>query len=391
MRVHGLYEKQVGPSLYEKQAGVLGALGHLLGTAGAGHLGTNAVGLAAHHHSNVGDFLAHRGLQHGLDGQHLSPVARQSIKSIFGPESLITYEAGHGLAQKLIEASPHPDDRLRNMWGLLQQHVAGGTPVFGPLQKAVAHHVSGTAPVAGGTGRFSDAYAKALDHLTARPMHGMETGAQKVVKNLRDAVPAALFAGLDAVASGGVPAGAIGHAGWNGVRQLAGHTDVGQKLVAKEVVKGFAGERTGKLEALAYNLGASPAYLDARRLGERAAQHGAEVNQVARHPQARAAARAAMAGDGVDRLRQVASAVAPGATPQHVEAFARVAPHAGRDPAQALRDHVTRNRAQVERQVERHIEKTLGEPKLRLLPHIKVEPAAPAATAPQYTPARAWF
>lgn len=389
---HGLYEKIATPTLYEKQAGVLGGLAHALGMAGAGHVSTNAAGLAAHHASNVGEVLAHRGLQHGLGGQRLTPVMKQSIKSIFGPESLINYEAAHGLAQRLLAESPHPDDRLKNMLALVEHGIAHGTPVARPMQQALEHHLRGSAPHAGGLGPASDAYAKILDRLTSRPLHGMETGAQRLAKNLRDAVPAALFVGADAALSGGVPTGAAGHALWNGARQAAGHTDIGQKLLAQEVVKGLEGAHLGKAETLAYDLGASPAFLDARRVAARAAGHAPEVDGAA------AAARR-MGGVDADRVRQAREAVNSARTARSdahgvaglggveraaaaAEAHLRGGIAAARPPSEMLRERLRTDRAGVTREVERHLEKTLGEPKLRLLPHIKVEPTGvPAPNA----------
>lgn len=89
--------------------GILGALGHGLATGVAGHVGANVVGMAGHH-GNIGEIMAHRGLQHALTGSKMNPAAEFSIKHLFGPEALSGYHAAHAAGAKLKDL---PTDQMR--------------------------------------------------------------------------------------------------------------------------------------------------------------------------------------------------------------------------------------------------------------------------------------
>lgn len=264
--MHELYRRintPYGP-LRKEASGILGGLMHGLGMGAAGHAGTNFFGMKAHHHSNIGEVLAHRGFQHGLLEQRISPVMEQSIKSVFGPESLINYHAAVEAGKHFVTKAPHPDQR-RNALLLATQHtLPHDLPVLSQLQSAMNHELQGTSPALKAEGLSAKAYSKVLNWLTNNPVTGMETKAQAAWKHLKGVGPAAMMVGGD-VAMSGAPFGAMAHFGWNGMRQGAAATDLGHRVAADQIVKGLSGgvpKSTTK-----WDIGLSPAYLDGQRLG----------------------------------------------------------------------------------------------------------------------------
>jgi hypothetical protein len=264
--VHEIYRRINTPyaPLRKEASGILGGLAHGLGMGVAGHAGTNFLGMKAHHHSNIGEVLAHRGFQHGLLEQRISPVMEQSIKSVFGPESLINYHAAVEAGKHFVTKAPNPDQR-RNALLLATQHaLPHDMPVLSQLQSAMNHELQGTAPTLNAKGLSASVYGKILDSLTNNPVTGMETKAQAAWKHLKGAGPAAAMVGAD-VGMSGVPLGALAHFGWNGMRQGAAATDIGQRIAADQIAKGLSGgvpKSTTK-----WDIGLSPAYLDGQRFG----------------------------------------------------------------------------------------------------------------------------
>jgi hypothetical protein len=191
--VHEIYRRINTPyaPLRKEASGILGGLAHGLGMGVAGHAGTNFLGMKAHHHSNIGEVLAHRGFQHGLLEQRISPVMEQSIKSVFGPESLINYHAAVEAGKHFVTKAPNPDQR-RNALLLATQHaLPHDMPVLSQLQSAMNHELQGTAPTLNAKGLSASVYGKILDSLTNNPVTGMETKAQAAWKHLKGAGPAA--------------------------------------------------------------------------------------------------------------------------------------------------------------------------------------------------------
>lgn len=264
--MHEIYRRINTPyaPLRKEASGILGGLVHGLGMGVVGHAGTNFLGMKAHHHSNIGEVLAHRGFQHGLLEQRISPVMEQSIKSVFGPESLINYHAAVEAGKHFVTKAPNPDQR-RNALLLATQHtLPHDMPVLSQLQSAMNHELQGTAPTLNAKGMSATLYGKILDSLTNNPVTGMETKAQAAWKHLKGAGPAAAMVGAD-VAMSGAPLGAMAHFGWNGMRQGAAATDIGQRIAAKQLVDGArhgVPKNTTKLD-----IAVSPAFLDAQRAG----------------------------------------------------------------------------------------------------------------------------
>lgn len=264
--VHEIYRRINTPyaPLRKEASGILGGLAHGLGMGVAGHAGTNFLGMKAHHHSNIGEVLAHRGFQHGLLEQRISPVMEQSIKSVFGPESLINYHAAVEAGKHFVTKAPNPDQR-RNALLLATQHtLPHDLPVLSQLQSAMNHELQGTSPALKAEGLSAKAYSKVLNWLTNNPVTGMETKAQAAWKHLKGVGPAAAAVGFDTAVSG-APLGALAHFGWNGMRQGAAATDLGHRVAADQIVKGLRGgvpKSTTK-----WDIGLSPAYLDGQRLG----------------------------------------------------------------------------------------------------------------------------
>ncbi len=264
--MHELYRRintPYGP-LRKEASGILGGLVHGLSMGAVGHAGTNFLGMKAHHHSNIGEVLAHRGFQHGLLEQRISPVMEQSIKSVFGPESLINYHAAVEAGKHFVTKAPHPDQR-RNALLLATQHtLPHDLPVLSQLQSAMNHELQGTSPALKAEGVSAKVYSTLLDKLTNNPVTGMETKAQAAWKHLQGAGPAAAMVGAD-VAMSGAPLGAMAHFGWNGMRQGAAATDIGQRVVAKQLVDGV--QKGVPKNTTKWDLAASPAFLDAQRTG----------------------------------------------------------------------------------------------------------------------------
>lgn len=251
-----------------KNASVLHALAHGAAMTLGGHVGTNAMGRAAHHGSNIAEILAHKGVQHGLlgAGTQITPARLQSIKMMFGPEATVPYELALKSARNLLEKVPNPEARrlaLQRMY----QHGTGleNVPVASDVRKAIAHELAGTSPALQAQTRGAKIYGKLLDHLSKPTTNELQTGAQKVVKNITGAAPLAGFVAADAAASAGIPIGAIGHMGWNLTRQGAVHTPVGKRLLGDEVRKGLRGQQVSKTKEFVIDHLMSPAYLDARR------------------------------------------------------------------------------------------------------------------------------
>lgn len=245
-------------------AGLLGAALFGLG----GHLGVNTLGTKAHHYTNLGEVLAHRGFQHGLLNQAMPSTRLQTLKAIFGPESVVSYEQARNLAAKVVENAPHPDMR-RTALQLAHSKAAPlhGTPVLGDIAKAIGHELHETAPSLESSSRIGGAYAKAVEWLARPTMTGFETGAQRAVKNLAGAVPAAALFAAD---PGGVP----GHFAVNVGRQLVADSALGKKFVEQELNKGLSGQALSKGRKAVLQHIVSPAITDAREIGLHARQHG---------------------------------------------------------------------------------------------------------------------
>lgn len=255
LRHYGL-EKRSNPILH--------ALGVMLG----GHVGTNALGRVAHHGSNIAEHLAHQGFQHGLIGSQISPTRLQSMKSLLGPEAVMPYEAAHHAATELIKRAPNPVARGAAITSALSQgHLMAGAPIVDPVRAAMQHELAGTAPVLRGENRLSALYAKAVSRMGDHTMTGMETGAQRALKHVTGLAPAAGAVAAD-MATTGQPLGALFHFGWNGMRQAAGHTSIGQNMVANEIKAGLSNQRLSRTKELITDHLVSPAFLDARRMGQ---------------------------------------------------------------------------------------------------------------------------
>jgi hypothetical protein len=134
-------EKNAGiPAILGAIASKLPSLGHVAGTAAAGHIGTNALGRAAHHASNIGEVLAHKGFQHGLTDWQINPARKQALKMMFGPEALIPYEAAREAAAKAVQQAPGPIQRNQLLSGLLAKDISHA-PVLGHVQTAIKHEL----------------------------------------------------------------------------------------------------------------------------------------------------------------------------------------------------------------------------------------------------------
>lgn len=264
------------------------------GTMLGGHVGTNALGLAAHHNSNVNEQLSHLGFQHALIGSKITPARLQAMKSLLGPESTLAYEAAHGTGKMLVEQHPNPTARYAAMQAMLSgRNSVDGAPIADDVAKAIHHEVMGTQPVPRAEGRRAKFYNWATNRLAKNVTHGMETPAQKIYKGVTGIAPLGMAMAADTAATlGHAPLGAALHFGWNGLRQTAGHTPIGKRMMTNEFAAGLRGEKVSPLREKFYNYMVSPAFLDARRAG----QHLNSLS--ATHPQVLTAANQLIAERG---------------------------------------------------------------------------------------------
>lgn len=237
-------------------------LGTALLSALGGHFGTNLAGRAAHHGSNLAEIMAHKGFQHGLLGQQVHPARHLSIKSLLGPESMVTYEAARRAGEAAVKHAPNPVERaayLRGIHGAVStQPNLQHAPIIDPITRAVHHELSGTAPQIQAQGFASKAYSHLVDKLTNHVQTGFETGPQKALGMLQGAAPS-----LAAAAAEPIPM--AGHFAVNLGREVAGRTPMGKRFIRNELAAGLRGEMHSPAKSLAFDIGASPALLDARR------------------------------------------------------------------------------------------------------------------------------
>lgn len=257
--------------MLRKEASPLGVMLHALGLAGAGHVGTNAAGIAAHKGSNIAEVLAHKGMQHGLLEQKINPIRKQIMKMMLGPEALVPYELANEAGKKLVTRFPNPSERQIVLQSMLDGYHASGltahAPGVGALASAAAHEVAGTAPDLKGSGIASSIYGKLVNSLSNQVQTGMETPTQKVFGALAGAAPAVPMLAADAAAGHGIPFGALGHFGWNGIRQGAGATSTGEQWVGDQIAKGIKGQPMSKAKELAMSLAFSPAAVEPHHVG----------------------------------------------------------------------------------------------------------------------------
>jgi hypothetical protein len=244
---------------------------HALLMGAGGHVGSNALGRAAHHSSNLADVVAHQAYQRGAGGATVAPWSLKAMKLLLGPEAALQAEAAEALGKKLYELPPQKREAL--MAGIGQglahappevRQALGGAPILGPLHRAMEHDIRGTAPTfeakKGLGGLAARAYGGAVNFFQKRQVTPFSTTAQNVAANVTGAAPAAALAAID-------PAGAAAHMGWNGLRNLAGRTAVGQQIAEKQLKSGLAGVPLSPVKELANDLLVSPAFLDAHRIG----------------------------------------------------------------------------------------------------------------------------
>ena len=280
MKTGSLRPAHYFPAKEKTAAGLL----HAALTAAGGHFGTNLLGRSAHHGSNINEYMAHLGMQHGLlgAGTRIAPTRLQAIKSLMGPESMISYEMAHQAGSGLLDSFPNPKDRRAAIEAQLSRDhtLTEKTPVARDVYQAMKHEHAGTEPALASHGRAAGLYARALKGLSGYTTSDLKTPAQKAVGFVRGASPLVPFVAGDALISGGIPLGAVGHVGWNGIRQVAAETPIGKRVIKNEVASGLEGNRVSKLRELATDIGVSPAFLDARRAGLAAHENNPEGAQM---------------------------------------------------------------------------------------------------------------
>lgn len=271
-------------------------------TAAVGHGLTNVGNLVAHH-SGINDLLAHRGLQHALTGQKISPISRWSTKLLMGPESLMAYDAAHAVGAPL-RGLPAAERQAALTSSQAMGRIAPelkNAPYLGSIDRAIGHHLAGTAPtvaeatqVAGGN-RVGNWYRRMhgglLDKATQVAYHEAQPWLQKAVGSVSHAgwmpVLGAGAAAADLGLTGGM-SGLTGHMAWNAIREGIARTPIlGDAVTGKLIQSGIKGTPQSRASYLLQNIGGSPALGGLREVGSsirRAAeQQGPEAVQVAQN------------------------------------------------------------------------------------------------------------
>jgi len=285
----GLHPRTV--SSFRSELEKTAVLGHLL-AGPVGHVAVNALGRSAHHKTNLAEYMAHQGLQHGLTGSKMNPFALRSLRSIAGPESSSTYDLAHAVGMRM--QGMHSDQQRALMQGALGAGAAhADAPIVGSLHSAMQHELSGTAPQLQSKGFFpkeqaqastfkrlantlhpANLYAKAVKGLGGVVNTPFDTTAQRVAKSAVGGAPVAALGALD-------PVGSAAHMGINAVREVAGNSDIGRRAMKGLYDRGAQGRSYSRGVQLAADYALSPALLDPMRLGAhvQAKGHAGVVDQ----------------------------------------------------------------------------------------------------------------
>jgi superfamily II DNA or RNA helicase len=241
------------------------ALWHLL-AGPVGHIAVNAAGRAAHHGSNLAEFMAHRGFQHGASGSAIAPLAARAVKAIAGPESTATYELARKAGKALYDMPPA--HRQQVMQGLsaggqlvhpAMQHLRE-SPVLGDILRAVQHDVSGTVPQLKSKGFLAKMYSSAVDRMTRPTQTPFDSTGRKIVQNVVGGAPLAAMYASDSL-------GSAAHFGFNTAREVLAKSSLGRHVMDQNFKKGLGGVPMSTGKQLLYDIGASPAFLDPYRVG----------------------------------------------------------------------------------------------------------------------------
>jgi len=244
--------------LSEEKVAILGEL--LAGPLG--HLTANAMGRAAHHSSNLADMLAHQGLQHSLTGSKINAGAMRSIKSLAGPEAMGAYDAAHALGSRVAHLPTEQQRQIFQAASTAGSHPAlGEAPLLGSLHRAVGHELAGTAPVAEAKGLAAKLYSKGVGAMSRIVNTPFDTGLQRAAKSAVGIAPLATAAATH-------PIGTAAHAAVNGVREVAGNSQTGQKVMKNMFQKGLNGSVLSPGVEKAIDYVVSPAVLDPLRVGQ---------------------------------------------------------------------------------------------------------------------------
>ena len=324
------------------------ALAAGLGTAIKGHIGSNLLGGAAHHSTNIGEVQAHKGFQHGVLGQQIHPLRRLAMNLTLGPESMADYDVALKAGKKFYEQYPDPSARNLALKGMVGAYNQSGlnqhTPGIGPQAEALKHELYGTtpklethaaAPSPGGyfataadalkrrfglaeyrddptaaanipslKAKFMDdlsrgggtLYGTVADKMSGPGMvqTGFETGPQRVVQGLIGGAPIA--------ALGAEHGGTVLHGAGNAARMAIANSKAGQREMAQQFEAGMQGKELHPVLDKVINVGLSPAAYTTQRAGK--ALRDAIDAQANRASVAggQAANRTRMAGEGVKGL-----------------------------------------------------------------------------------------
>lgn len=232
------------------------------------HVAVNAGAMAAHHHSNLNEVLAHQAFQLGLQGKDLHPTRAKALKMAIGPEALVNFNASREMGEKLKNLSPS-GQRLA-MQGLMKGYDLTGapisTPILGGIRQAIGHHLAGTAPQFEGKGFGAKVFGKVMTDLTQHTYDPTQKQSliQRGLGHLRGILPAVPIA-LTGLADPVMPAV---HFGINKIRDIAGSSRVGTNIMKDQFRGGLHGAEISPLKQKFMQYVVSPAYYEAHQIGK---------------------------------------------------------------------------------------------------------------------------
>jgi len=211
--------------------------------------------------------MAHLGLQHGLTGSAIHPLAQRTMKATAGPEALTSYEAAHAIGKNLAHL---PTEEQHNVFHHTLNQTIGkdalqNAPIAGPVRQAMMHEVSGTAPTlkahGGGLNRVgAEIYSRGVGGMSRLTNTPFDTPLQRAARGAVAAVPIAAGVAAD-------PIGMGMHAGFNTGREIVGNSKWGKGKMEEMLNQGLEGKTYSPGAQKAIDYAVSPALLDPMRIG----------------------------------------------------------------------------------------------------------------------------
>lgn len=234
----------------EKKGSLLG----LLGLGAAMHVAPNIAMKAVKstkkgQEALTGTFSA--GLEMGRSGQKLHPNAKSFMEYGIGPESLVDYQLGRKLGDRIKDYSPEKQERfLRRAQGMGDAHMRANNISPEEIDKVpylntLKHYMEGK-----GENKVKNTFMK------------MGVPEDKPVTWKNHAGNLAMLGGAAAVEPHILMQPTI-----SGVRKATAQSEIGRKFMTNQFKQGQEGKNVSKAKETLYDLAVSPAALDPYRIG----------------------------------------------------------------------------------------------------------------------------